>query len=118
MPLRRIDNVGVVVDDLDASIEFFIELGMELEGRTTVEGDSVDRLVGLQNVRSDVALMRTADGQRIELSKFHNPVAVTLEPSPRPVNVRGMGRIMFAVDDVDDTAARLRARWRARRRNS
>ena len=110
MALRRIDNVGIVVDDLDAAIEFFKELGMELEGRTTVEGDSVDRLVALQNVRSDVAMMRTATGQGVELSKFHSPVSIRSDPSPPPVNVLGMGRIMFAVDNIDDTVARLRAR--------
>jgi catechol 2,3-dioxygenase-like lactoylglutathione lyase family enzyme len=110
MALPRIDNVGIVVDDLDAAIEFFVELGMELEGRTTVEGDSVDRLIGLVGVRSEIAMLRTLDGQRVELSKFHTPGAITPEPSPAPVNVRGMGRIMFAVDDIDDTVARLGAR--------
>lgn len=110
MALRRIDNVGVVVDDLDAAIEFFVELGMELEGRATVEGDSVDRLVGLDKIRSDIAMMRTPDGTaRVELSRYERPTAVGPEPRSEPVNTRGMGRIMFAVDDIDDTVARLRA---------
>jgi catechol 2,3-dioxygenase-like lactoylglutathione lyase family enzyme len=104
------DNVGIVVDDLGAAIAFFVELGLELEGEATVEGRSVDRLVALDGVRSDIAMMRTPDGHsRIELSKFHTPRATRTEPKP-PVNRLGMGRIMFAVDDMDDVVARLQAR--------
>ena len=106
----RMDNVGIVVDDLAAAIAFFVELGLELEGEATVEGALVDRLVGLHGVRSDVAMLRTPDGHgRIELSKFHSPAAVHAEPDP-PVNRLGMGRIMFAVDDIDAVVAGLRAR--------
>jgi catechol 2,3-dioxygenase-like lactoylglutathione lyase family enzyme len=103
------DNVLIVVDDLEAAIAFFAELGMELEGQTTVEGRSVDRLVGLDGVRSDIALMRTADGHgRLELDKFHTPTAVRAEPEHAPVNTLGIRRIMFEVDDIDGVLARLR----------
>jgi catechol 2,3-dioxygenase-like lactoylglutathione lyase family enzyme len=110
MSLKRMDNVLIVVDDLEAVKAFFVELGMELEGETTVEGPSVDRLVGLQNVRATLALMRTPDGHgRIELDKFHTPEAIRTGPENAPVNTLGMRRIMFAVDDIDDVVARLRA---------
>jgi len=110
MTLLRMDNVGIVVDDLKAAIAFFVELGLELEGETTVEGRSVDRLVGLDGVRSDIAMLRTPDGHgRLELSKFHTPPATSAERNA-PVNTLGMGRIMFAVDDIDDVLARLQAR--------
>jgi len=109
MTLLRMDNVLVVVDDLDAAIAFFVELGMELEGRTTVEGSWVDRIVGLDGVRSEIAMMRTPDGQgRLELDKFHAPPAVRPEPQDVPVNTLGIRRIMFAVEDIDDVLARLR----------
>jgi catechol 2,3-dioxygenase-like lactoylglutathione lyase family enzyme len=99
----------MVVDDLKAAIAFFVELGLKLEGETTVEGREVDRLVALDGVRSDIAMLRTPDGHsRLELSKFHTPPATKAEPDP-PVNRLGMGRIMFAVDDIDDVLARLRA---------
>ena len=105
------DNVLIVVDDLEAAIAFFTELGLELEGKTTVEGPTVDRLVGLNGVRSDIASMRTPDGHgRIELDKFHTPAAVWAEPADAPVNALGIRRIMFAVDDIDDVLARLQAR--------
>ena len=110
MTLQRMDNVLIVVDDLEAAKAFFVELGMELEGETTVDGPSVDRLIGLQNVRATLALMRTPDGHgRIELDKFHAPAAVRTEPKNRPVNTFGIRRIMFAVDDIDDVLGRLRA---------
>src|SRR5688572_13812381 len=106
--LLRMDNVLLVVDDLEAAKAFFFELGLELEGETTVEGSSVDRLIGLQNVRATLALMRTPDGHgRIELDKFHTPKAVRAEPEDAPVNALGIRRIMFAVDDIDDVVARL-----------
>ena len=108
--IERMDNVGIVVDDLEAAIAFFVDLGLELEGEATVEGHSVDRLVGLEGVRSDVAMLRTPDGHgRIELSKFQAPPAISGEPNA-PVNRLGMGRIMFAVDDIDAVVAGLRAR--------
>ncbi len=110
MTLQRMDNVLIVVEDLEAAKAFFVELGMELEGETTVESPSVGRLVGLQNVRATLALMRTPDGHgRIELDKFHTPEAIRTEPENAPVNTLGIRRIMFAVDDIEDVVARLRA---------
>ncbi len=104
------DNVLLVVDDLEAAKAFFFELGLELEGETTVEGPSVDRLIGLQNVRATLAFLRTPDGHgRIELDKFHTPEAIRTEPENVPVNALGIRRIMFAVDNLDDVVARLRA---------
>ena len=110
MTIRRMDNVGIVVNDLAAAVAFFIELGLELEGETTVEGPSVDRLVGLDDVRTDIALVRTPDGHgRVELMKFQRPTAVSAEPKNAPANTLGIRRIMFAVDDIEDIVARLRA---------
>ena len=110
MTIRRMDNVLIVVDDLEAAKAFFVELGMELEGETTVEGPSVDRLIGLQNVRATLALMRTPDGHgRVELDKFHTPEAIRTGPENVPVNALGIRRIMLAVDDVDGMVARLLA---------
>jgi catechol 2,3-dioxygenase-like lactoylglutathione lyase family enzyme len=111
MALKRMDNVLIVVDDLEAMKAFFLELGLELEGETTVEGSSVDRLVGLQNVRATLAFLRTPDGHgRIELDKFHTPAAVRTGTANAPVNALGIRRIMFAVDDLDGVVARLLAR--------
>lgn len=110
MALRRMDNVLIVVDDLEAVKAFFIELGMELEGEMPVEGQWVGRIVGLENVRCEIATLRTPDGHgRLELDKFHTPAAVEVEPKNAPVNTLGIRRIMFAVDDIDDVLARLRA---------
>ncbi len=110
MTLQRMDNVLIVVDDLEAVKAFFTELGMELEGQAPVEGRHVDLLVGLENVRCEIAMMRTPDGHgRIELDKFHTPAAVRTEPKNTPVNTLGIRRIMFAVDDIEDVLARLRA---------
>src|SRR5688572_2053442 len=109
--LLRMDNVLIVVDDLEAAKAFFAELGMELEGETTVEGPTVDRLIGLNDVRATLALMRTPDGHgRIELDKFHTPNAIRIGPVDAPVNTLGIRRVMFTVDDIDDVVARLRAR--------
>jgi len=106
--LLRMDNVLIVVDDLEAVKAFFAELGMELEGETTVEGPSVDRLIGLQNVRATLALMRTPDGHgRIELDKFHMPEVTRTGPGKAAVNELGIRRIMLAVDDIDELVARL-----------
>ena len=103
------DNVLIVVEDLEAAKAFFAELGMELEGETTVEGPWADRVVGLDGVRADIAMMRTPDGHcRIELSKFHTPPAVRSEPEIAPSNTVGMRRIMFAVEGIDDVVARLK----------
>jgi catechol 2,3-dioxygenase-like lactoylglutathione lyase family enzyme len=107
--VQRMDNVLIVVEDLEAAKAFFAELGMELEGQTTVEGPWVDATVGLTGVRADIAMMRTPDGHgRVELSRFHTPPAVRAEPQDAPSNALGLRRIMFAVDDVDDVVARLR----------
>jgi len=109
MTIQRMDNVLIVVDDLEAAKAFFAELGMELEGETTVEGPWVDQTVGLNDVRADIAMMRTPDGHsRVELTKFHTPRAVRAEPETAPANALGIRRIMFAVDDIDDAVARLR----------
>jgi catechol 2,3-dioxygenase-like lactoylglutathione lyase family enzyme len=109
MTIQRMDNVSIVVDDLKAATAFFVELGMELEGEMTVEGRWVDRVVGLDGVRSDIAVVRTPDGHgRVELTKFHTPPATTVEPNA-PVNTLGIRRIMFAVDDIDAVVASLRA---------
>ncbi len=103
------DNVLIVVEDLEAAKAFFVELGMELEGETTVEGDWAGQVVGLDDVRADIAMLRTPDGHgRVELSKFHTPPAVRAEPENTPSNALGIRRIMFAVNDIDDVVARLR----------
>ena len=115
----RMDNVLLVVDDLEAVKAFFTELGLELEGETTVEGQSVDRLIGLDGVRATIASMRTPDGHgRIELDKFHTPAAIRAEPEDAPVNALGIRRIMFAVDDIEERPRPpARPRRRARRRS-
>lgn len=105
--LLRMDNVGIVVQDLKAAVDFFVELGMELEGEMTVEGRWVDRVVGLDGVRNDIAMMRTPDGHgKLELMKFRKPTATATELNA-PVNTLGIRRIMFAVNDMDEVAARL-----------
>jgi catechol 2,3-dioxygenase-like lactoylglutathione lyase family enzyme len=110
MTLQRMDNVLIVVDDLEAAKAFFAELGMELEGEATNEGSWVDRIIGLDGVRCDIAMMRPPDGHGgVELTKFHTPPAVRAEPENAPVNTLGLRRIMFAVDDIDDVVARLQA---------
>jgi catechol 2,3-dioxygenase-like lactoylglutathione lyase family enzyme len=109
MTVQRMDHVGIVVDDLAAATVFFVELGLELEGEWTVEGGWADRVVGVQGIRSEVAMMVTPDGHgRIELSKFRAP------PGPEgdrraPANTPGIRHLTFAVDDVDDAVARLQA---------
>lgn len=109
MTIQRMDNVLIVVEDLDAVVAFFVELGMELEGKAPVEGRWVERVIGLEGVRQDVAMMRTPDGHgRIELAMFHTPQAVSAEPKDAPANTLGLRRIMFAVDDIEDVVARLR----------
>nr|WP_040749175.1 VOC family protein [Nocardia transvalensis] len=105
------DNVLIVVEDLDTVIEFFVELGMELEGKGPVEGRWVERVVGVDDIRQDVAMLRMPDGHgRVELAMFHRPEPVSPEPKIAPSNTLGIRRIMFAVDDLDDTLARLRTR--------
>ena len=110
MTIKRMDNIGIIVDDLAAAIAFFRELGLQLEGQQPVEGRWVDQVIGLEGVRVDMAMMRTPDGHgRIELSKFHTPAAISAEPKNAPVNTLGLRRIMFAVEDIDDVLARLLA---------
>jgi catechol 2,3-dioxygenase-like lactoylglutathione lyase family enzyme len=107
MALRRMDNVGIVVDDLPAAIEFFRELGLELEGQAMIEGEWAGRVTGLGDQRVEIAMMRTPDGHgRLELSRFITPPAVADHRSA-PVNALGYLRVMFAVDDIDETLARL-----------
>ena len=109
MAIQRMDNVLIVVDDLDAVVSFFVELGMELEGKGPIEGRWVERVIGLDDVRQDVAMLRTPDGHgRIELAKFHTPEAVSAGPTNPPANTLGIRRVMFAVDDIEDVVARLR----------
>lgn len=104
------DNVAIVVDDLDGAVAFFTELGMELDSKATVEGRWVDRTVGLDGVRSDIAMMRTPDGHsKLELTRYVTPAASGAGPENPPPNTLGLHRVMFAVDDIDDTIARLRA---------
>ena len=107
MTLKRMDNVLIVVDDLEAVTGFFVELGLTLEGETTVEGPSVGKLIGLENVRATLAMLRTPDGQGIELDKFHTPDALRFGPVNTPVNTLGIRRIMFAVEDIDAVVARM-----------
>ena len=110
MTIQRMDNVGIVVDDLKAAIAFFLELGLELEGETTVEGRWAARTVGLDDVKCDIAMLRTPDGHsRLELSKFHTPPVIRRTPEPAPVNALGYLRVMFAVDDIEDVLAGLQA---------
>jgi catechol 2,3-dioxygenase-like lactoylglutathione lyase family enzyme len=109
MTLQRMDNVLIVVEDIEAAKAFFVELGMELEGETQVEGPFVDGTVGLEGVRADITMLRAPDGHgRVELTRFHTPQAVRAEPEDAPANALGIRRIMFTVDDVDDVVARLR----------
>jgi catechol 2,3-dioxygenase-like lactoylglutathione lyase family enzyme len=107
--LPRMDNVLIVVENLEAAKAFFSELGMELEGETTLEGAMVEQVVGLEGVRADITMMRAPDGHgRVELTKFHSPPAVKSEPEQAPANTLGIRRIMFAVEGIDDVVARLR----------
>ncbi|MDN3022815.1 VOC family protein [Streptomyces sp. S.PB5] len=109
MAIQRMDNVGIVVEDLDAAIAFFAELGMELEGRTEVEGLFADQCTGLDGVRCAIAMLRTPDGHgRLELAKYRSPAATGVGPRNPPHNILGTHRVMFAVDDIEDTVARLR----------
>lgn len=111
MTIQRMDNVGIVVDDLETVTAFFTELGMEVEGKATVEGPWVDGVVGLDGVQSDITMMRTPDGHgRIELTKFRRPAAISAQPENAPANTLGIRRIMFAVEDIEDVLARLQAR--------
>jgi catechol 2,3-dioxygenase-like lactoylglutathione lyase family enzyme len=108
MSIKRMDNIGIVVEDIDAAIEFFTELGLELEGRAPIEGEWAGRVTGLRHQRVEIAMMRTPDGHsRLELSRFLAPPVVA-DHRNAPVNALGYLRVMFTVEDVDDTLARLR----------
>src|SRR5690349_4597349 len=109
MTVKRMDNVLIVVGNLEAAKAFFIELGLKLEGETTVDGPLVGQLIGLKDVRATLAMLRTPDGQGIELDKFHTPNAIRFGPVNQPVNTLGIRRIMFAVDGIDALVARMRA---------
>jgi catechol 2,3-dioxygenase-like lactoylglutathione lyase family enzyme len=110
MTVKRMDNVGIVVEDLDAAIEFFTELGLELEGRAPIAGDWAEGVTGLRGMRVEIAMMRTPDGHgRIELSRYIAPPVIA-DHRTAPVNALGYLRVMFAVEDIDDTLARLRKR--------
>src|SRR4051794_21023517 len=110
MTIKRLDHVSVVVEDLTAAVSFFTTLGMTVEGRTPVEGPWVDRINRLESVRVEIVMMRTPDGHgRLELTKFHSPQLVAIEPAIAPPNTLGLRSVMFAVESVDDTVARLRA---------
>jgi catechol 2,3-dioxygenase-like lactoylglutathione lyase family enzyme len=109
MAIRRMDNVLIVVEDLDAVIAFFVELGMELEGRGPLDWPGAERVIGLTDVQQDIAMLRIPDGPgRVELAKFHRPKAIQPEPNDPPANTLGIRRVMFAVDDIDDVIARMR----------
>lgn len=110
MTIKRMDHVSVIVEDLPAAISFFTTLGMTLEGQAPMEGAWVDRLNAIEGVQVDIAMMRTPDGHgKVELTRFRHPALVPSEPANAPTNTLGLRQIMFAVDDIDDTAARLRA---------
>jgi catechol 2,3-dioxygenase-like lactoylglutathione lyase family enzyme len=107
MSVKRMDNVGIVVDDLDGAIEFFIDLGLDLEGRAPIEGSWADGVTGLRDMRVEIAMMRTPDGHsRLELSRFLAPPVIA-DNRRAPVNALGYLRVMFTVEDIDDTLARL-----------
>jgi catechol 2,3-dioxygenase-like lactoylglutathione lyase family enzyme len=110
MTIKRLDHISVVVDDLAAATAFFTELGMTIEGQAPIEGPWVDRINALEGVRVDIVMMRTPDGHgRLELTKFHNPKLVKIEPAIAPPNALGLRSVMFTVENIDDTVARLRA---------
>lgn len=109
MTLKKMDNVLIVVEDLEAVKGFFIQLGLVLEGETTVEGPLVGKLIGLDNVRATLAMMRTPDGQGVELDKFHTPLPIKYGPTEAPVNTLGIRRIMFSVDNIDELVSHMRS---------
>ena len=110
MAIVRMDNVGIVVEDLDATVAFFTELGLALEGRAVIEGEWSGRITGVPNQRVEIAMLRTPDGHsRLELSRFLAPPVIA-DHRNAPVNALGYLRVMFAVDDLDDTLARLTKR--------
>ena len=110
MTIKRMDHVSVVVEELQAAVEFFTTLGLSVEGQQPIEGDWVDRINGIAGIRVDIVMMRTPDGHgKLELTKFRNPKLVDIEPAIAPPNTLGLRSVMFTVESVDDTVARLRA---------
>jgi catechol 2,3-dioxygenase-like lactoylglutathione lyase family enzyme len=110
MTIKKLDHVSVVVEDLAAAVDFFTALGMTIEGQAPIEGPWVDRINGLEGIRVDIVMMRTPDGHgRLELTKFHNPELVEIKPAIAPPNALGLRSVMFTVENLDDTVARLRA---------
>lgn len=111
MTVTRMDNVGIVFDDLQAAVAFFVELGLEVEGTGEIEGRWAERTVGLDGLTCSIAMLRTPDGHsKLELAKYHTPAAISTDPKVLPPNTLGLHRVMFAVDDIDDTVARLKSR--------
>ena len=109
MTIQRMDNVGIVVEDLDATIAFFTELGMELEGRAEIEGRWAEKAIGVDDMRCEIAMMRIPNAPgRLELAMYHTPKAIVPDPAISPSNTLNLHRVMFAVDDIEDTIARLR----------
>jgi catechol 2,3-dioxygenase-like lactoylglutathione lyase family enzyme len=110
MTIKRLDHVSVVVEDLASAIAFFTALGMTIDGQAPIEGPWVDRINGIEGIQVDIVMMRTPDGHgRLELTKFHNPKLVEIQPAIAPPNALGLRSVMFTVESVDDTVARLRA---------
>lgn len=109
MPIKRMDNVLIVVDDLETVTSFFLELGLTLEGQSDVDGPAIGKLIGLGDVRATLVSLRTPDGQGIELDKFHTPDAVRFGPVEQPMNTFGIRRVMFAVSDIDSMISRMRS---------
>jgi catechol 2,3-dioxygenase-like lactoylglutathione lyase family enzyme len=109
MPIKRMDHVSVVVDDLAAAVAFFTELGLEREGEAALEGAWVDRINAIEGIQVDIVMMRTPDGHgKLELTKFRNPSLVEIQPAIAPPNALGLRSVMFTVESVDDTVARMR----------
>jgi catechol 2,3-dioxygenase-like lactoylglutathione lyase family enzyme len=109
MAIKRLDHISVVVEDLEAAIAFFTELGMSMVGKGTVGGPWVDRINGLEGIKADIVMMKTPDGHgQLELTRFHNPKLVEIEPKIAPPNTIGLRSVMFTVEDLDDTVARMR----------
>jgi len=108
MTIRRLDHISIVVDDLAAAVAFFTELGMTKEGEAPIEGPWVDRINGLEGIQVDIVMMRTPDGHgQLELTKFHNPKLIEIEPAIAPPNAPGLRSVMFTVENLDDTVARM-----------
>lgn len=111
MAIKRMDNVAIVVEDLDEAIDFFVELGMTVGGRAHIEGEFADHTVGLSGIRSEIAMLATPDGHgQLELTTYLSPTPIPATPAAPPPNTIGLHRVMFNVDDIDDTVARLEAR--------